>query len=218
MNFKNSDKKIENTEKIVAGIFWYLKIIFLEVFENFKQVFRLFQRDIIKWSWTRKVATIIFLLLILLPMWYWYFKTWKSIYTYFHNIIHYEQNITVLKGEYEDSIRNFLDTYNQKYWIDCDWILEANVDMWMDRYGTEKKDAPCNYQDRMQIFPITIEPPITDGKQSARVWWKAIVVMMDGTNIRTAWYQRYELWRKMDWDIAKWKFNAFSQDDKERLK
>ena len=166
----------------------------------------------------QKIATMIFLLIVLAPMWYWYIKTWKSIYTYVHNVINFQQNIVVIQWEYDISVRRFLDTYNQKYWIDCDWILEANVDMWMDRYGTEKKDAPCNYQDRMQIFPITVEPPITDWKQSARVWWKAIIVVMDWTNIKAAWYQRYELWRKMDWDVAKWKFNAFSQHDKERLK
>ena len=71
---------------------------------------------------------------------------------------------------------------------------------------------------RVQIFPITVENPIADGEQLARINGKALYVILNGNQIQNVWYQRYELWRKMEWDIADWKFNPFPQDDKERLK
>ncbi len=216
---RHPDEKIEQTEKIVAGSWQLICICFKELWEEIKNFYVTMKRNFIGQTGTRKVATFIFALIILVPAWFswWWMVSWA--YNFINNIISFDYNVQVLRSNSEMSVRDFFDKYNNKYWIDCDWIKKVNVDMNMDKLGTDKKPWKfCSLTSKVQIFPITVDNPITDGTQYARVNWKALYVVFNGTDIQNAWYQRYELWRKMEWPIEDWKFNPFPQENKERLK
>ena len=216
---KNWDQKIENTEQILNGFFGFVKLMLSELKEEIKDFFSIISRNFFGKPKTRKIATIIFAFLIIIPAGFSYYKSWVWVYNYAYNWWYFDDNVKILENQYERSVRDFFHLYNKKYWTDCDWIKEVNVDMGMDRYWTDKKPwALCSLTPRMQIFPITVENPITDWTQKVRIWGKAIIVYVNGDKIELAWYQRYELWKKMEWSNDKWKFNPFSQTDKERFK
>ena len=216
---QHSDEKIEHTEKILSSFWWLIKIFFIELWDEIRDFFITMKRNFIWQKITRKVATIVFASLIVIPAWFSYYSSANSLYTYVENRIMFDQNIKVLQSSYEKSVRSFFQVYNQKYGTDCEWIKKVNVDMNMAQLWTERKPGrSCSLNTRVQIFPITVENPIADGEQLARINGKALYVILNGNQIQNVWYQRYELWRKMEWDIADWKFNPFPQDDKERLK
>ncbi len=216
---KNGDEKIEQIKKILSGGSNLLSLVFQDLWNEFKEIIQVFRRNFFGRSGTRKMATIIFLLLILVPALFSYTQLISTGYNKIHNWIYFDNNITVLKNEYEESVRSFLKTYNEKYGVDCEWIKKVNVDINMAALGTERKPGMfCNLNYKMQIYPITVESPSTKGTQTALVSGKAIVAIFEGANLKNAWYQRYNLWRDMSWSINEWKFNPFSQEDKEKLK
>lgn len=216
---KHSDEKIEQAEKIVAGTWQLIYICFNELWVELKDFFYTLKRNFYWRNGTRKVATVLFAIVIILPAGYSYLWIIKSAYIYARNISLFDKNKQVLEGQYVASVKNFFQEYNEKSWVDCDWMKEVNVDMNMDKLWTQRKPGKlCSLNQKSLILPVTIENPIADTAQYARVGWKAFYIIMNGTTVQNVWYQRYELYRKMEWDINKWKFNPFPQEEKERIK
>ncbi len=216
---KHPDEKIAHTEKIIENS-WELFVLFLkEMRDEIFEFGATLKRNFLGQRKTKKAATIIFALIILVPVILSYWRLGTSVFTYFENIYLYDQNMKILESEHEKSVKNFFQTFNTKYGVDCEWIKAISVDMNMAALWTERKPGKlCSLNYKVQIFPITIDNPTSNWEQISRVWGKMIYVIFNGTEIQNAWYQRYDLWRKNEWDISKWKINSFPPEWKERLK
>lgn len=210
---KNPNDKIEKTENILNSIWSLIKSFWIDFKNEIVELYIIAKKNLIEWSISKKIATILILVLVLFPIlktYWWYIL--KS-YDYIIYLKNYESIKEELSNWYEDSVKRFFNTYNLKYWIDCSWISKVNVDsnMYEKYWTTIKKRQNCALVNKMQIYPITVWNLIIDKKKKKiTVSWKALVLNLNWDLINILEYKNYNLWKLIDWkEKDLWKFNPF---------
>lgn len=215
---KNPEEKIKNTSEVIEGVWILLKLFWSDFKNELIEFYYISKKNLISWNKSKKIATLLMLFIFIYPM----VKTyWWYIYNTYNYVV-YLKNYSSIKDElsnwYEKSVKTFFNTYNFKYWVDCKWLAIVNVDSNMyEKYWTIiKSKQNCALVNRMQIYPITVENPIIDkDSKKAVISGKALVVQLNWDDIQFLWYQRYNLWKLLDWeDKDLWKINPFWKDIK----
>ena len=125
---KNPNEKIEKIEKLLNSIWSLINSFWIDFKNEIVELYFIAKKNLIEWSISKKIATILILLIVLFPFfktYWWYILKWYNYAIYLNN---YESIKEELSNWYEISVKNFFNTYNLKYWIDCNWIAKVNVD------------------------------------------------------------------------------------------
>lgn len=210
---KNPLEKIEKTENILTSIWILISTLWKDFKNELIELYLVSKKSLLEWWYSKKIATIIILVMVFFPLiktYGWYIYKWYEYYNYLKT---YESVKEELSNSYELSVKSFFNTYNLKYWVDCNWIAKVNVDsnMYEKYWTTYKKNQNCALTSKMQIYPITVWNLVIDKeKKKVTVSWKALVLVLNWDNVSVLKYQNYNLWKMLDWDEKDlWKINPF---------
>ncbi len=209
---KNPNQKINKLSDIINAIWELIKLFLDDICLELKELYQILKNNIISWTNSKKLATIFIIGLIIYPLittYGWSIKKWINYIIYLKN---YETTKEELLQGYEYSVIDFYKTYNKKYWTDCYWISEVNVDSNMyEQWWTKRKEKQnCALVNKMQVYPIEIGKLIIDKeKWKATVSWKALVLILDGDKIKSLEYKNFNLWKLIKWEDGYWKINPY---------
>lgn len=207
-------KNINNLSKIVEPVWIFIKDLLIDFFKEIWRILGLFFLNIKNGKWSQKIATIIIILIFIVPSFISYYHSGNKFFTWINNKLHHEEILAEIQSNGYKSVSSFFDKYNKNYSVDCEWIRRVNVDEKMFLlHGTEKKTGNgCLTTEKYQIIPITMNPIQYDkSNQIERVNGKALMTIFDGGEIEKIEELQYNLWRKPEWkDENLWKFNPFS--------
>jgi len=212
---KNPKDKIDKIENLLNSLWSLIKSFWIDFKSEIIELYIITKTNLINWNISKKIATVLILLLVFIPIfktYWWYIIKWYKYIIYLKN---YESIKEELANWYELSVKKFFNTYNLKYWVDCNWIAKVNVDsnMYEKHWTTFKERQNCALVNKMQIYPITIWNPIIDkSSKKVTISWKALILVLDWDLIKILEYKNYNLWKMLDWkEKDLWKFNSFGE-------
>ncbi len=213
-------RAVQKSINHTAGIIYNIKQLVI-VFGNdlkieFLSLWNILLKNLTQPILEKRIAAIIVVIILFIPSVLQYCTWINTAIDYVVSRYKQDEIIQEIQKTHANSIKNFFDTYNKKYGIDCDRIREVNVDINMsDVYWTEKKYGKwCLQKEKIKIYPVSFDALEITNKQQVRTGGKWIYIVTDNEyNLKKLCYVKYNVWKEKNWELWYRKINPFENQD-----